>query len=369
MNKTIKVLILGVGSAQIDCLQYCKQQGFDVHALSYKAEGLGIDIADHFSVIDIVDMEAVAAYCSENLIDIIYSVGSDIAMPTVGHVAETLGLPLLIEEKTARILNDKVALRRHLNAHSISPVSFLEAKSLDELEDWDIFPAIIKPVDSQGQRGVYEIKDKNDIEKYFEESIAHSFRKKIILEEYIKGKEVSVNVFVDKESIKYSFISDRRVVEDMPGGIVKGHDFPTSMPADLQEKTQRLVEESIASLDIKNGPVYYQLKYTDKEIKIIEITGRLDSCNMWRLIKMNYGIDLLDLSFRLLLGKIIDYVQPIKGVGMSIDFLLQKPGVQFNPEVHANILDNALFTKFYYNKGDIIRPINGHIEKVGMVIK
>lgn len=369
ITNKLKILILGVGNAQIDALRYCKEQGYEVHALSYKAEGPGIEIANHFTVINIIDKEAVAEYCAQNNIHIIYSVGSDIAMPTVGYVAKKLNLPLLVEEQTANLLNNKVALRKHLNANNISPISFTEASNLKELKEWNTYPAILKPVDSQGQRGVYEINSAEDIIKYFDKSIANSFRKKVILEEYINGKEISVNAFVLKGEVKYAFISDRRVVEDLPGGIVKGHDFPTTMPLEMQEQTTHMVKKSIASLNIKNGPVYYQIKYTNHGPRIIEITGRLDGCHIWRLVKMNYGVNLLDLTFRILLGEEPEFSVPIEKGNMKIDFPLQKPGSIFNQELHSGLLKNSLFYEFYYSENETIRPVNGHMEKTGIIIK
>ena len=163
MNKKQKILILGIGNAQIDALRYCKEQGYEVHALSYKKEGLGLKFADYFELINITDKEQVANYCVKNSIDSIYSIGSDIAMPIIGNVAEKLGLTYLVNESTAKILNNKVELRKHLNLHKISELLYIEAGTIEGLHDWNIFPAILKPVDSQGQRGVYEIYSKQDI--------------------------------------------------------------------------------------------------------------------------------------------------------------------------------------------------------------
>lgn len=368
MNKK-KILILGVGNAQVDAIRYCKSYGHEVHSLSYKPEGAGLKFCDAFELIDIIDKEAVADYCKKNSFDCIYSVGSDIAMPTVGYVAEELGLPFMVDERTAELLSNKLALRNHLNYHNISPIQYMEAGDLSELNSWNTFPAILKPADSQGQRGVYEIISPEDIRKFFKTSISHSLRKRIILEEYVQGKEVSVNAFVYRGKIIYRFISDRRVVEDLPGGIVKGHDFPTTMPIKLQEVTYELVNDTILSLGIQNGPVYYQMKYNEKEVKIIEMAGRLDGCHIWRLIKMNYGVDLLDLTFKKLLGENVNFPEPFERGNMKIDFPLQKPGSSFNKKLHSALLSQSLFSEFYYVENEKVRPVNGLIEKTGIIIR
>jgi phosphoribosylamine-glycine ligase len=364
-----KVLVLGVGNAQVDAIRYCKQEGFEVHGLSYLNDGPGIELLDYFAVINIIDKAGVADYCKNNQIDVIYSVGSDLAMPTVGYVAEQLKIPMLINEKTATILNNKVALRENLNKANISSVKYKEASNVEELKGWRSFPAIIKPVDSQGQRGVYELFGSTDLEKYFEKSIQFSHKGRVIVEEYIQGPEISVNAFVYKGEMKYAFVSDRLVVEDLPGGIVRGHNFPSNMPEKLQRECLALVKDSIQLFNIKNGPVYYQIKYTDTSVKIIEMTARLDGCHMWRLIKMNFDIDLLDLTFKTLLCEDVQFTTPKKSKDLQLVFPLQKFNTTFKKEAFQPLIEKSVFHEFYYLEGDKIRKVNGHIEKTGVIIK
>lgn len=83
-----KVLILGAGNAQIDAIEYCKGQGYKVYGCSYTDTDKGIPYLDEFKQINIIDAEAVAEYVKDNGIDLVYSVGSDLAMPTVAKVSE-----------------------------------------------------------------------------------------------------------------------------------------------------------------------------------------------------------------------------------------------------------------------------------------
>lgn len=85
-----KLLILGAGNAQIDLIEYAKSIGLETHACSYTNTDKGIPLADVFVQINIVDTEKIENYVKENKIDYIYSVGSDIAVPTFCKVAEKL---------------------------------------------------------------------------------------------------------------------------------------------------------------------------------------------------------------------------------------------------------------------------------------
>ena len=88
-----KILILGAGNAQMDLIEYCNENNYEVYGCSYTNTDKGIPLLDHFEQINIVDADKIEEYAKKNSIDIIYSVGSDIAMPTVSKVAERLNLP------------------------------------------------------------------------------------------------------------------------------------------------------------------------------------------------------------------------------------------------------------------------------------
>ena len=77
-----KLLVLGAGNAQIDLIEYAKNIGLEVYVCSYSNNDKGIGKADVFAQINIVDSEKIESYVKGNKIDYIYSVGSDIAVPT-----------------------------------------------------------------------------------------------------------------------------------------------------------------------------------------------------------------------------------------------------------------------------------------------
>ena len=87
-----KLLILGAGNAQIDLIEYAKRIGLKVYVCSYSDNDKGIPLADVFEQIDITDADKIENYVRENEIDYIYSVGSDIAVPTLCKVAENLNM-------------------------------------------------------------------------------------------------------------------------------------------------------------------------------------------------------------------------------------------------------------------------------------
>jgi biotin carboxylase len=363
-----KILILGVGSAQSDAINILKSQGHYLIGVSFKKEGPALQFVDEFVEIDIVEKEKVLVFAKEKNVDIVYSIGSDLAMPTVGYVSSKLNLPSFVTEEVAELTQHKALFRAFLNENKISTINFKKAENYYDLADWNLFPAILKPVDSQGQRGVVKVNNRTELEIEFSYSQSFSRTKTVILEQFINGNEVSVNGYLYNGELKYSFLSDRRVIEGFSGGLVKGHDFPTTMPEKLQAEAQKMVLQVALKLNYLNGPIYFQMIYTPENVFIIEGTPRFDGCHLWRLIKKRYNIDLLNVAFNHLTGGKFEFTKTTEPLTIknSIEFFVQKPGTQFYADNFSH--KNCNYFEMYYTDGEMVRPINGEMEKVGYQI-
>lgn len=365
----LKALVLGVGDAQVDAIRYLKAAEWWVIGCSYRREGRGLELIDQFELIDIVDFVALEELGRKEKIALIYSVGSDLAMPAIAKVAHNLDLPCFVRYETAELTQDKVKLRDLLTAHSISPINYRRVSSESDLEDWDTYPAVVKPTDSQGQRGVFCASSMQEIKVGLKRSLGFSRSNTLIVEEFLDGPEVSVNAFVIDSQVVFNEISDRLVVEGCPGGIPRGHVLPTQRcRGQTLRETQALVERCIQVLAIENGPVYFQIKLTARGPKIVEITPRLDGCHLWRLIKTVGGVDLLEASLRLLMGD--GSVNLQMGPGKSsyhLGFFLSPPGKVFE-ESRYPAPTQATYREYYYRDGETVRPINGLLEKVGYYV-
>ena len=109
-----------------------------------KNEGSGKALVDQFDVINIIDKELVLDYVKKYGIQLIYSVGSDIAMPTIGYVSQQLKLPYFVNEETAVLMQNKFKFRSFLKTNDIPTIQFRLIKNKDHLSDWNYYPAIIK---------------------------------------------------------------------------------------------------------------------------------------------------------------------------------------------------------------------------------
>jgi biotin carboxylase len=365
-----KILILGVASVQFDAILEMKKLGCETYACAMAKDGPGADAADHFEEINILDKEALIKLIIENRITLVYSVGSDLAIPVACSISEQFNMPHFVSEKTARTCNNKNMMRIALGNDFKGNVKFQLLSNIDDKIELD-YPFIIKPVDSQGQRGVFLVNNYDDHLRNFNASISHSRSGHVIIERYIQGREISVNGYLVNGDLKYLIASDRIT---WPGyiGLVHRHIVPaTDLPSGTKDELNKIIESACEKLIISNGPVYAQMKIANGAPHIIEITPRLDGCHLWKLLGYYSGVNLLKLTFEHLLNNDITELNnrydEFKD-RYTLEFICQKPNTEADNTKYESNIANSIMSFNYYKQGDNIRPVNGKFEKIGYFI-
>ncbi len=361
-------LILGTLHGQAEAIEMLREPGWSVHSCGLSVEGPGVDAADQFHLVDIVDADAVEHLARTIGANVVYSVGSDIAMPTVATVSERLGLPQFHDSQVTAVLHEKARLREFLAANEISPVAFRVLRTVDDLDGFDVFPAIVKPSDSQGQRGITIIDDVVVARDAFTAAVQHSPTRTAVIEEFLEGDEISVHVFVVDGEVRWSLPSDRFVWDGPAVGIPSGHRLPAMFlrRAD-RPAVDQLIGDVVSALGVRTGPLYFQLKLTPSEPRIVEIAPRLDGCHLWRLIELHTGFNIMGRCFDLLAGR------PWEDVNDSPDepvdelwFMLANPAQPVDRSEHPAPDDGTvLFEEFQVDDGVIPRAINPAVARIG----
>lgn len=366
-----RALILGTLVGQAEAIDWLKEHGWDVFACGRRREGPGVDAADRFFLTDIVDADAVAELARELEVDVVYSVGSDIAMPTVAHVSEKLGLRQFHNVATTQILHRKQELRRFLGAHDLSPVVHDIVRSTADVEAFDWFPAVVKPTDSQAQRGIARVGSASDAVAALPAALHASPTGTAIIEEWLEGPEISIHVMVVDGEVRFYLPSDRLTWDGPILGVAQAHRLPSrSLTSDWAPAVRRLVDDFVEALGVRTGPLYFQLMLTDAGPRIIEVASRLDGCHLWRLIEHHTGFDLLGACMGLLAGDAWTDPEPWSDEpAHELRLLLSEPSHPFRRSEHEALPgERRIFEQFYLDEGELPRATNGVIERVGYCI-
>lgn len=345
--------------------------GWTVYACGHLREGVGVAVADEFFVADIVDEGQVADLAQRLRVDVVYSVGSDIAMPTIARVNDRLGLPGFHDVETTEVLHRKDRLRAFLATHDLSPVQHQRVAAAKDMRRFPTFPAILKPTDSQGQRGITIVNSLAEAEVALPRAIDASRTATAIMEEFLEGPEVSIHVVVVDGQVEFYLPSDRHVWEGPLVGVPAAHTVPSSfLDGPQAEQARALVDRVVDALGVRNGPLYFQMILTQGGPRIVEIAPRLDGCHLWRLVEVHTGFDLLTGLFGLLIGEA--WVGPGEwddDATHTLRFHLDDPHTPFEPSAHSfHEHGDVVFEEFHVAPGKHPRDINGVVARLGYAI-
>lgn len=366
------VLILGMGHSQVDLALAAREYGANVFACARNLDGPARPYVDGCREIDITDVDGIVDYAREIKADVIFTLGLEIALEPMTQASERLGLNTFYSSETLDRLKDKVTWRKKLEEVQ-GNLRYDSGYKPEDFAGWDLYPAILKPSDSSGQRGVFRVKDFDEVRAHFAKSQSYSKSGLMIMEEFAEGDEISVNSFMEGGELKFAIISDRLSYQDLPGGIIKEHHIPSQYDhPPLSGRILDLVNRVNQVMGFENGHIYFQMKVHGQALSLIEFTPRFDGCHMWRLIRTVTGLDLLQVSLENLLeGKsrtLRDY-QPV-------DLALHPYQLKFNSDKAGVVVDyahypvhpNAVYNYWYYREGQTINKITDILEKVGYYI-
>lgn len=88
-----RILVIGAGVAQKDAIVRTKKLGYEVCASDGSPHALGLKEANLSKIIDVKDVASNLAWAKKLRVEGVISYASDIALPTVLSIRETLGLP------------------------------------------------------------------------------------------------------------------------------------------------------------------------------------------------------------------------------------------------------------------------------------
>lgn len=268
-------MVLGAGVGQVPLITLAKDAGWYVIAVSPKGDYPGFALADECLYADISDKDAILQMAKETQLAAIATDQTDISVPTVLYVAEQLGLPH-IECTDVDNFRYKSRMRTICREAGLPTIASCVTNSLVEATSFFLsLPhpvAIIKPVDSQGSRGVAKVDSVTALETAFAHAMDYSKRKEIIIEQFIDGQEIEVDAVVRDGEIKAVLIGD--VFNFRSANTFSAYEriYPTNLSDDTQNYIRSINSRTLAALGIRTGWTHGEyIVSRDGEVYLIEV--------------------------------------------------------------------------------------------------
>ncbi len=374
------LLFVGAGRHQRRAIAQAHDRGLRVVAVDRNPEAPGLEVADVAEVVDFADVDAVERVARSHGVDGALTVSADRAVPVVATVTERLGLPS-IGTDVAHRLTHKLAMRRTLAEEGIPQPAYAAVRNLAEgraaIETVGL-PAVLKPVDSGGQRGVFRIETPGDLESNLHAALAESPAQEAILEAFVEGTELNGIAVARGGDVRLVTLSDRLRPPGVGFGVGWIHLYPTSIHSDQLELAERVAERSVAALGLRDGIAFPQLIASPGGgVSVVEVAARVPGGQMADLVRHAVGVDLVELAFRFALGEPVpdELALPRFSRPLAIRFLTASPGplrtgrvTRVGPLDEVLASEGVLQAETYLSVGETIRPVRLDGDRRGYVI-
>jgi biotin carboxylase len=308
-----KIAIIGGSYLQLPVVLMARRLGYETHCFAWEAGAVCKQIADHFYPISVIEKSQILAVCREIGIDGVLTIASDVAVPTVNYVADRMRLVGNPDESSILTTN-KYHMRECFARHGLPSPRFVRAKS-GESTAWDGFdcPVIVKPTDRSGSLGVQRVAECAEIGRAVERACSVSFSHEAVVEEFVPGREVSVESISWEGQHNVLMITDK-VTTGAPFFVELEHHQPSSLPPATWNQLLEMVPKALTSLNVRYGASHSELKISDDgEIRLIEIGARLGGDFIGSdLVRLSTGYDFLKGVVETAMGS---FVRPILSGG------------------------------------------------------
>lgn len=347
-----RLLILGAPVFQIEIIQKAKQMGCHVGVVDINPHAPAFLYADESFIASITDTEKVMEIARFFRPDGIMPGACDTAVLTASKICDKLNLPGLSVETAINATNKIKMLEAFARMGIAHPrYQVVRKEELVDAKSEIGYPIISKPVDSAGGRGVSIVHCAQQLHEALLYSSTAGKSGDVLLEEYMKGPEVSVEVIVVDGSPHVIQITDK-ITSGEPNFFEIGHSQPSMLNTSVKEKIKSLAGAAALSVGLRNSPAHVEIIVTEEGPKLVELGARLGSdCITSYLTDLSVsGISMIGSAISQALGQKPEIgVICDSGIASAVRFIPAKEGticsisgvdaaIQYPGVVHAVVM-------------------------------
>jgi biotin carboxylase len=293
----MRLQILGGGNNQVNAIKKARDMGHEVILIDYLDHPPGADFAHIHEKVSTFDWAQNLSIAQKYRVDGIMTTGTDQPVYTVAKVARMLGLPAFLGVETAINVTNKRRMKDLLLQHAIPtvPYIYVSPASFPHQAAKIPFPAVLKPLDSQGQRGVFRVEDEAQAQENVAETLSYSREQDALLESFYPSDEVTISAWVQNNETTVLTMTDRKTfTRGKHIGICYAHDYPSKHQEAYYDEAVYWTEVIQKAFGIHQGPLYIQMLIGNDGLVINEVACRIGGAYEEVFIPWVTGFDVLE---------------------------------------------------------------------------
>lgn len=297
------IAVLGADKNLLTYYKQAKELGYKIIGIATPDGAVCKAYCDKFYPVSFAEKDKVVEICKKEEVDGILSFSLESAIPVVSYVAEKLGL-IANSVESSKITATKFSQREALRKANIPVPQYFLVSNENDLPKLNInYPVIVKPSDSGGSQGVSKVDTSKELNIAFLKAYHFSKSNQVIIEEYIDGREFSVEYLSYKGMHHFIQVTDKET-SGAPNFVELAHHQPAQIDEDVKLKIKQMVEAALSALKIENSASHTEIKLNShNELYIIETGARLGGDFITsHLVKLSTGYDMVEGLLNLVVG-------------------------------------------------------------------
>lgn len=345
----MKALVLAGGLPQAALLEMLRNRGITTVLADYYENPVAKSSADIFYQVSTLDVPAITKVAIDEKVDFLITVCTDQALLTVARVSEELGLPCYVDYQTALNVTNKSYMKDIFAEKGISSAKYVIMEQLQEEKLAGLrFPLIVKPVDCNSSKGVKKVLDMDELAIAFSEAVRLSRTGTAIVEEFVEGPELSVDVYVENGVAHVLAVSELDKIPAEDKFVIFRSKAPRAMSGQLKQAIQTVAQQIADAFGLYNSPMLIQMIAEGDQVFVLEFSARTGGGEKYIMIKKISGFDVVEAVIDLTLGMKphVNEERPQNRV-FATEFIYCKPGVFDHLENFEELHDSGILSDYY----------------------
>lgn len=368
-----KAVVLGGTHPHIQLLKNLSRRGYETILVDYYENPCAKPYADIHIQESTLSRDPVLEIAKKENASLVISACVDQANLIACSVAEELGLPHPYNTDIATVVTNKLLMKTFMMQAGVPTSPFVSVRETFESTDLSLrYPLIVKPSDNNSSKGVRTIESPSQLRSAVEAAINLSRSKEAIIEEFLLGREIGFDFYInDSEAVLLITKERRKIPASMDSAQqIYGCYWPALLTKEEVEEAKKIAQRIAVALELRNSPIMIQAIVNDEGIRVIEFAARFGGGESVKIIGESTGIDITELSIRSFINEsVIVKPQPLKMM-YAETFIYAKPcefgSLKFSNDVSSEGLVETVHQ--YKTRGMTIGAEISSNNRIGSII-
>lgn len=351
--KKPKALVLAGGYDQIALIKELKKRDYIVLLADYFENPPAKKTADSFAQISTLDEEKIYEFAKKERVDLVITACTDQALLTAANVSEKLGLPFYLNGNQARNVTNKFYMKQKFSEYGIptSDYKMFGQEDKIQLSEFANFPYVVKPCDCNSSKGVIRTNNRKELEEAVENAFQLSRSRKVVVEQYISGIELSIDLWIDNGKPQILAISETKKM-NIDKGIFTIYQsiYPAGVDDQIQREIIRIAAQICEAFELKNGPMLIQAILHERRLYVLEFSARMGGGSKYKFIQYVTGIDIMKQYVSLVIGNEANISAISDELYCEMDYIYAYPGIVSEIEGIDELKERSVVEEVFYYK-------------------